>query len=220
MIKKVFKTLVRICLIALVLIIVGVPLLYQHTTPLRPVSTYAEDIPQIHSSVDADGDGVDDQVDILENAVSYVETRPKYKSSYYAGGYPDDGYGVCTDVVAWALRGAGYDLMALVSEDIAEHPEDYSDEVPDPNIDFRRVRNLRIYFSRKAISLTTDIHEISEWQGGDIIVFKNHIGIVSDRRNARGIPYVIHHNDPWQRTFEQDILEKRDDITEHFRISQ
>ena len=42
----------------------------------------------------------------------------------------------------------------------------------DKNIDFRRVKNLKVYFDNNAISLTTDINEIEEWQGGDIVVFK------------------------------------------------
>lgn len=91
---------------------------------------------------------------------------------------------------------------------------------PDQNIDFRRVKNLRVYFSHSAISLTTDISAIEEWQGGDIVVFKNHIGIVSDRRNENGVPYVIHHNDPWQRTYEEDILEDREDIVGHYRVAE
>ena len=66
------------------------------------------------SQVDRDGDGVDDQTDILQSVRTYLATRPKYKSRYYATGYPDDGYGVCTDVVAFGLLGAGYDLMELL----------------------------------------------------------------------------------------------------------
>ncbi len=50
---------------------------------------------------------------------------------------------------------------------------------------------------------------MEQWQGGDIVIFEKHIGIVSDRRNWDGVPYVIHHNDPWQTAYEQDILEKR-----------
>lgn len=51
------------------------------------------------------------------------------------------------------------------------------------------------------------------------MVFSNHIGMVSDQRNDKGIPYVIHHNDPFQSAYEQDILEKRHDIVGHYRIS-
>ena len=66
--------------------------------------------------------------------------------------------------------------MTLVQQDIEANPADYDIEEADQNIDFRRVKNLRVYFSHSAISLTTDISEIEEWQGGDIVIFKNHIG--------------------------------------------
>lgn len=199
---------------------VGIFLLcrYQATSAERLPNLYAETIAAMHSTSDRDGDGIDDQTDLLQNALSYVETKPKYKSSYYTGGYPDDGYGVCTDVVAFAMRGAGYNLMELVQKDIAAFPEDYAIDEPDPNIDFRRVRNLIVYFSHNATELTTDLSAIEEWQGGDIVLFRDHIGVVSDRRNEKGIPYLIHHNDPFQPTFEQDILEYRDDLIGHYRI--
>ena len=171
------------------------------------------------SSVDKDGDGKDDQSDILHGVRDYIDDKPKYKSVYYAGGYPTDEYGVCTDVVAQGFLAAGYDLMQLVNADILAHPEDYDIDKPDINIDFRRVRNLYVYFQNTAVSLTTDISKIEEWQGGDVVVFKNHIGIVSDRRNARGIPYIIHHGSPSQIGYEQDILEGRNDVIGHFRVN-
>ena len=80
--------------------------------------------------------------------------------------------------------------------------------------------NLKVYFDHTAQILTTDVKDIEDWQGGDIIVFRNHIGIVSDRRNERGVPYVIHHDSPWQLAYEQDILEKRNDIVGHYRIGK
>ena len=169
------------------------------------------------SQVDRDGDGVDDQTDILQSVRAYLDTRPKYKSRYYATGYPDDGYGVCTDVVAFAMKAAGYDLMELVEKDIQEHPDDYGITEPDKNIDFRRVRNLQVFFRNYVDNLTTDVFDVDNWQGGDIVIFKNHIGIVSDRRNADGVPYVIHHNDSWQKSYEEDILESRNDIVGHYR---
>ncbi len=171
------------------------------------------------SSVDADGDGIDDQTDILENAKAYVEGRPKYKSKYYGTGYPDDEYGTCVDVVGYALRNAGYDLMNLVSEDIAENPDDYDIEYPDANIDFRRTPNLDVYFRHTAISLTTDVTKTEEWMPGDIVMFSGHIGIISDRYNSKGIPFVIHHSNPAQIFYIEDILEKRNDIIGHYRIS-
>ena len=62
------------------------------------------------SKVDFDNDGIDDETDILESTKKYLATKPKYKSKYYIGGYPNDNYGVCTDVVSFGLKGAGYDL--------------------------------------------------------------------------------------------------------------
>ncbi|MCD7741387.1 MAG: DUF1287 domain-containing protein [Ruminococcus sp.] len=193
---------------------------YKNTSSESIENKYESEISQLHSSVDFDNDGVDDQVDILQGALDYVATNPKYKSKYYAGGYPDDDYGVCTDVVAFALKAAGYDLKTLVDKDIKENIQDYDIETPDSNIDFRRVRNLKVYFEHSAISLTTDIYEIDQWQGGDIVVFESHIGVVSDKRNQNGVTYVIHHNSPLQKIYEEDILENRDDIVGHYRISQ
>ena len=174
--------------------------------------------PQYISEKDADGDGIDDQTDLLRSARAYLSTGPKYKSKYYETGYPDDGCGVCTDVLAFAMRDTGYDLMTLVNEDILSHPEDYDIETPDSNIDFRRVRNLRVYFAHTALSLTTDPLETEEWQGGDIVIFEDHIGIVSDLRNSRGVTFVLHHSGRMQLKYEEDILEKRKDITGHYRL--
>lgn len=171
------------------------------------------------SQVDRDGDGVDDQTDILQSVRAYLATRPKYKSKYYATGYPDDGYGVCTDVVAFGLLGAGYDLMELLHEDVLTHGDRYDIDPVDNNIDFRRVRNLKVYFKNTAIALTTDIHDIDQWQGGDIVIFENHIGIVSDKRNGKGIAFVLHNGNPYQRYYEEDILERRNDLVAHYRIS-
>ena len=173
-----------------------------------------------HSNMDKDNDGIDDQTDILNSVRSYIATKPKYDSKYYAGGYPDDGYGVCTDVVAFGLLGAGYDLRELVNEDIKNNPEKYNIKVRDKNIDYRRVRNLLIYLEGNSINLTTDINNINEWQGGDIVIFSTHIGIISDKRNKKGIPYIIHHERPYQEEYEEDILgSRKNDIKGHFRVS-
>ncbi|MDD6212762.1 MAG: DUF1287 domain-containing protein [Clostridiales bacterium] len=209
-------------LLILVLILAGVVLylLYQRNyIPHRKYAGKDFGITTYVSSKDKDKDGIDDQTDILESARKYVETEPKYRSQYYEGGYPDDGYGVCTDVVAFALLGAGYDLQKLVDKDRRNNPDNYEQEEPDPNIDFRRVRNLQVYFSHHVQSLTLDPEEIEEWQGGDIVVFSHHIGIVSDVRNSKGIPFVIHHGNPYQASYEEDILETWGQIIGHYRIS-
>lgn len=218
--KNRMKTLLTICVIAIVCVCIYLLFRYQNTSSKRLPNKYSAVIKQFHSTTDKDHDETDDQMDILQGALDYIATRPKYKSKYYQTGYPNDEYGVCTDVVAFALRDAGYDLMDLIQEDIKANPKEYNINKPDRKIDFRRVKNLKIYFSHSAISLTTDISAIEEWQGGDIVIFQNHIGIVSDRRNENGVPYVIHHNDPWQKTYEQDILESRNDLVGHYRMSE
>lgn len=221
------KKAVFLSILSAVLLLLGGTLFYfRHYflgTSYAPISakTNADfGIADVVSSVDRDGDGIDDQTDLLQGVRDYIATQPKYQSRYYAGGYPDDGYGVCTDVVAFGLFHAGYDLRQLVDADIRSHPQDYNIDIPDENIDFRRVRNLKVYFAHTAIPLTTDIYNIDQWQGGDIVVFENHIGVVSDHRNNRGVAYVIHHANPWQESYEQDILEHRDDIVGHYRISE
>lgn len=169
------------------------------------------------SNTDKDNDGIDDQTDILNNVREYIATKPKYKSKYYASGYPDDEYGVCTDVVAFGLKGAGYDLMELVNNDIINNKNNYNIDKIDKNIDFRRVRNLIIFFENNANSLTTNIYDIENWQGGDIVIFQNHIGIISNNRNKNGVTFVIHHANPYQKYYEEDILESRNDIVGHYR---
>ena len=201
-----------------ILMILGVTwLLYVfNVIPHRQYTNADFGIETYKSLVDKDGDGIDDQTDFLQSVRRYIATKPKYKSKYYRTGYPDDGYGVCTDVIAFGLKDAGYDLRELVDADIMAKKKLYQLEVVDKNIDFRRVNNLRIFFERNVKSLTTDLTDIKEWQGGDIIVFKTHIGVVSDKRNRQGIPFIIHNGG---FHFEEDVLEYRTDIVGHFRIS-
>ena len=147
------------------------------------------------SDYDVDGDGIDDYTDILQGARQYIATNPKYESKYYNGGYPDDGCGVCTDVIWKAYQSAGYNLKSMVDEDIRNNLKVYSTIViPEPNIDFRRVKTLKIFFDRNAESLSTDFSNPDEWQAGDIVIFLNHIAICSDKRNSDGIPFIIHHD--------------------------
>lgn len=188
------------------------------TVPLRTYSDADFGIRTYVSAADRDGDGVDDQQDILESVRAYLATKPAYRSRYYSGGWPSDGCGVCTDVVAWGLLGAGYDLRELVDADIRSDKAAYGAQIVDKDIDYRRVRNLNIYLSRNARALTTDLSQIGEWQGGDIVVFEGHIGVVSDRRNRHGVPLLLHHGSSLQLSYEEDVLERRDDLVAHYRV--
>ena len=180
------------------------------------------DIEVLLSSTDFDNDGIDDYTDILQGAKIEAENKPKYKSVYYAGGYPPENEGVCTDVIWRALKNAGYILKDMVDEDIKNNVDKYPrvNGKPDSNIDFRRVPNLKVYFERNQITLTKDLNKIEEWQAGDIVVFgESHVGIISDKRNAKGIPYLIHNGG--QPLREEDILEiynQYEPITGHYRM--
>lgn len=170
------------------------------------------------STSDYDGDGVDDYRDIMLGARADAENVPAYKSAYYAGGYPPADEGVCTDVIWRAFKNAGYSLKDMVDSDIAENPEDYpAANNPDPNIDFRRVRNLHVFFEKYAESLTLDPSDIADWQPGDIVIFGSdkHIGIVSEIRNGRGHTYIIHNGG--QKDREEDYF-GRMEVTGHYRF--
>lgn len=185
------------------------------------IKTYkAEDfnIEIICSKMDFNRNDIDDYTDILLGAKIDAENHPKYDARYFQNGYPPDNIGVCTDVVWRAFKNAGYSLRDMVDRDISERPEAYKAvKTKDKNIDFRRVRNLRVFFEKYAVLLTKDIKKIEEWQPGDIVIFGDdrHIGIVSDKRNRSGMPYIIHNNGQLRR--EEDIL-KHSDVTGHYRF--
>ena len=199
--------------IAAVILIVTAALLIIKLIPSKSYTASELGLTELCSPLDADGDKIDDWHDIMLGARTYIETDPSYKSRYYEGGYPDDGYGVCTDVVWQGFAAAGYDLKTLVDSHRAENPELYPDEA-DPNIDFRRVKNLSIYFEQTAQSLTIDTSYPEEWQPGDIVVYENHIAVCSDKRNRDGLPFIIHHGPLGAR--EADELESKD-IIGHYR---
>ncbi len=216
------KNKIIVLLIVILVVILSIIILYKLSIiPHKQYTNKDFDIKTYISGIDKDNDGIDDQTDILNNVKKYIHTKPKYQSKYYNTGYPNDEYGVCTDVVGFGLKDAGYNLMELVNEDIIAHKDRYNIKSIDKNIDFRRVRNLNVYLKNNHISLTTDLSKIAEWQGGDIIVFKDHIGIISDKRNKKGIPFLIHHANPMQIKYEEDILElyNKDYIIGHYRIS-
>lgn len=174
----------------------------------------------LKSPVDGNNNGIDDYTDILLGAKIDAQNHPTYDSRYWANGYPPDNIGVCTDVIWRAFKNAGYNLRDMVSNDIKKYNKEiYKIKNPDRNIDFRRVPRLEKFFNKNATILTNDIYDIASWQAGDIVVFNHgHIGIISDKRNRKGIPYVIHNSGQPER--EEDILEKRsakDPITGHFR---
>ena len=212
-------------------IIVGVMLIFfvlagfavaWHFNILPEKSYTAKDfgIVVLQSDVDYNQNGRDDYEDILMGAKLEAENHPRYNGAYFQGGYPPSDIGVCSDVIWRAFRHAGYNIRDMVDADIQRRREAYTEIVePDSNIDFRRVRNLRIFFEEYAKKLTTDIEEIEEWQPGDIVIFgeNDHIGIVSDRRNKKGRPYIIHN--AGQPNRDEDYIKwSWLEITGHYRF--
>ena len=215
---------VKLSIIILIIIILLITwfiisiLNYFNLIPKKSYTASDFGIETIKSNIDYDNDGIDDYTDIMLGARKDAQNMPKYKSAYYAGGYPPDNEGVCTDLVWRALKNAGYSLKDLVDEDIKNNLSSYEKiEKPDPNIDFRRVYNLKVFFDRNTNKLTNNVYEIAQWQPGDIVIFEeSHIGIISDKRNKKGIPYLIHNTA--QPVREEEVLERyKDIITGHYR---
>ncbi|MBQ4251910.1 MAG: DUF1287 domain-containing protein [Erysipelotrichaceae bacterium] len=214
------KRLLRHFIMIFVLVLLAIAFFMLDRYNLLPSRSYSlEDfgIGELSSPVDYDQDGTDDYHDLLLGAKKDAANKPDYVSKYYKGGYPPENEGVCTDTVWRAFREAGYDLRIMVDNDIQAHPEDYPDsDVRDKNIDFRRVSNLMIFLDHHAQTLTTDISKTAQWQPGDIVVFNagQHIGIVSDRRNKKGQPYIIHN--AGQPVRDENYL-KRGIVYRHYR---
>lgn len=171
---------------------------YFHNREPEPVVVELEEAPVVLTKLDR----------LILGARKDALAMPAYVNAYYAGGYPPEDEGTCTDLVWRAFMEADVILKDLVDEDIKTNRDRYKHiTYRDPNIDFRRVQNLAIFFENNAEVLTTDVYDTQAWQAGDIVVFGNyeHIGIVSDIRNANDIPYLIHNND--QPLREEDRLE-------------
>lgn len=178
------------------------------------------DIEIILSTVDYNDNGIDDYTDLVIGARKDAANHPTYDGRYWAEGYPPDDIGVCADVIWRAFKEAGYDLRKMIDKDIALRSEEYYGvDTPDSAIDFRRVRNLHVFFKAYGKSLTLDPDEIAEWQPGDIVVFgkDKHIGIVSDLRNRKGHPYIIHNGGQEKR--EEDYFARTTlEIVGHYRF--
>jgi len=152
-----------------------------------------------------------------------------YDTSYYAGGHPPADRGACTDVIARALLDEGYDIKARIDEDMKKNPGRYPGE-SDTNINFRRVRNVKIFLDHHAESLPTCIEAecfvASDWQPGDIVTFDQipgslwHIAILSNKISVEDfgeVPYLVHNYG--RGTVEDDrLLSWPAPITGHYRL--
>ena len=138
----------------------------------------------------------------LERTHHSVTYDGSYRRIAYPGGDVPDDVGVCTDVVIRAYREIGIDLQRDVHEDMAgafdAYPSIWGLTRPDPNIDHRRVPNLRTLFDRHGEKLDTS-GDGADYAPGDLVTWTlpgnlPHIGIVVDRRSRDGARPLIVHN--------------------------
>lgn len=138
---------------------------------------------------------------------------PAYVRLGYPGGDVPEDRGVCTDVVIRAFRARGLDLQRSIHEDMHgnfdAYPRSWGMRGPDRNIDHRRVPNQMRWFERQGWTAPISTRADS-YQAGDIVAWKLqgsgllHIGIVSDRRSAQGVPLILHNIGAG--TQEEDLL--------------
>ena len=165
-------------------------------------------------------------------AAARAQLGISYDASYvkiaYPGGDVAKDRGVCTDVIVRALRAVGHDLQKLMHEDMKRNFSLYPSRKKwgltrtDRNIDHRRVPNQMVFFRRFGKELTREVSSktLAQWQAGDIVCWDltgkggpPHTGIVSDQKNERGVPLVIHNLGGCR---EEDALTAWK-ITGHFR---
>ena len=199
------------------------------------------DMDSLGISTDEDNDGINDQEDIMLGAkkqlvrpATNIFTLGSDESNYYAGGDPPPDIAISTDIVYRAFLEAGFTLRDLVDEDIASNFDKYplrknwGQTSTDPNIDYRRIQNLEIFFSRNSLSLGTvfnrnDAAGLESWYPGDILFFDmdgdgftDCAAILSDTTTRDGVPKVIYNYIEPGYTVEEDMLGQKP-LTGHYR---
>ena len=153
-----------------------------------------------------------------------ISYDPAYTTISYPMGDVAISKGVCTDVVVRALRHQGIDLQEKIHKDMkanfSAYPKKWGLKRPDKNIDHRRVPNIATYFKRQGYTVKGSTYKTSDFKAGDIVTWDLgkglvHIGIVSDKKSATGVPLIIHNIG--RGTQEENILFSYK-ITGHFRI--
>jgi len=153
----------------------------------------------------------------------WVTYDAKYTPIAYPNGDVPIERGVCADVVIRAYRGISIDLQRLVHEDMTAnfglYPNLWGLKAPDPNIDHRRVPNLRVFFSRFGESLPVSRNP-ADYRPGDILttrpITRPHIAIVSDTRALFGMGnLMVIQNKGFGTRQDNELLSY--EITGHYR---
>lgn len=159
----------------------------------------------------------------VERTTHAVVYDGSYRRIGYPGGDVPGDVGVCTDLVVRSYRAVGIDLQREVHEDMradfSAYPTIWGLSRPDPNIDHRRVPNLRTFFARKGRSLAVT-PDAAAYRAGDVVTWMlpgnlPHIGIVVDGLSAHGDRPLVAHNIGNGPEVEDMLFDYR--ITGHYR---
>ena len=165
-------------------------------------------------------------------ALSRLRSRVRYDGSYIKIAYPwgdvPPNIGVCTDVVIRSYRKLGIDLQQQVHRDMNAAFYAYPNlkkwglSQPDPNIDHRRVYNLRAFFQRRGAALPVTYNP-NDYKPGDVVSWMvgpslPHIGVVVNKRSKKDPRrFMVVHNIAYGPQLE-DILFAFP-ITGHYRYT-
>lgn len=147
---------------------------------------------------------------LSQAAIARTYQRVRYDGRYIPISYPmgdvPANIGVCTDTIIRSYRRLGVDLQRLVHEDMSRAFHAYPNlrkwglSRPDPNIDHRRVHNLKVFFSRHGRRLPVT-NNPADYRPGDLVTWdlrnggQEHIGLVVNRRSpADPNRYMVVHN--------------------------
>ena len=138
-------------------------------------------------------------------AIEQTRHAARYDGSYrrmaYPGGDVPSDVGVCTDLVIRAYRSVGIDLPQLVHEDMrsafSAYPKQWGLPRPDPNIDHRRVPNLKVFLKRRGATLALS-NQATSYRAGDLVTWMlpgnlPHIGLVTAQQAPSGRPLIVHN---------------------------
>ena len=154
---------------------------------------------------------------VLANAHRQTRVTRTYDPAYVSIPYPNGDVpperGVCADVIVRAYRAGGVDLQKAVHDDMRAHfaayPKLWGLRRPDPNIDHRRVANLRTFFKRRGQALPVT-SKPADYRPGDLVAWelpggRLHIGLVSDQNVPGTDRRTVIHN-VGAGTRQEDVL--------------
>ena len=167
--------------------------------------------------------------ELVDAALERLSHKITYDGSYHEIPFPwgdvPSNIGVCTDVVIRSYRKLGIDLQERVHADMSKNFQFYPNlakwdrKQADPNIDHRRVLNLRVFFARHGIALPRT-NNPDDYLPGDLVTWDimpgmPHIGIITHQvSNDKKRPLIVHNMGKGPKL--EDILFTMQ-ITGHYR---